>query len=93
MATYDGNMSLTDDLIAKLAESIAAPKMETIAIRYLKIPSETIENDMFDLRGNATAFNRSLLNRWKCSLNPGDNQVQVSQIKQLRQNETAKLET
>ena len=51
--------------------------METIAIKYMKIPFETVENLKYNDRGNAVALNRSLLNRWKC-MNPGDNQVQVS---------------
>ena len=79
-------MSLTDDLIEKLAESIVATKMETIAISYLKIPSETVMNLKISYQGNTTAFNRSLLNLWKY-MNPADNQIQVSfkfkqQIKQ-----------
>ena len=77
MATYDGNSGLTDDLIERLAESIEVTKMETIAISYFKIPSETVANIEKDKRGNSTGFNRSLLNLWKC-MNPGDNQVQVS---------------
>ena len=72
-----GDMSLTDDLIEKIAESIVATKMETIAISYLKITSETVANIEKDKRGNSTGFNRSLINLWKC-MNPGDNQVQVS---------------
>ena len=70
-------MALSDDIIARLAESISATNMETIAINYLKIPFETVENLKYNDRGNATALNRSLLNRWKC-MNPGGNQVQVS---------------
>ena len=70
-------MALSDDIIARLAESIAATKMETIAIKYIKIQSETVENLKYNDQGNAVALNRSLLNLWKC-MNPGGNQVQVS---------------
>ena len=70
-------MSLTDDLIEKLAESIVATKMETIAISYLKIQSETVMNLKISYQSNTTAFNRSLLNLWKY-MNPADNQIQVS---------------
>ena len=77
MATCDGNMNLSDEQVEKLAESIVATKMETIALKYMKIQSETVANLEIAYRRNATALNRSLLNLWKC-MNPGDNQVQVS---------------
>ena len=77
MATCDGNMNLSDEQMEKLAESIVATKLETIAISYLKIPSEAVANLKINHQGNATALNRSLLNLWKC-MNPGGNQVQVS---------------
>ena len=76
MAT-SGGMSLSDDIIATLAETITATNMETIAIKYMKIPFETVENLKYNDQGNAVALNRSLLNLWKC-MNPADNQVQVS---------------
>ena len=76
MAT-GGSSGLSDDLIGRLAESIAAPELEKIAMNYMKIPFETIKNLKYNDRGNAVALNRSLLNLWKC-MNPGDNQVQVS---------------
>ena len=72
-----GSKKLNDDLIGKLAESISVTNMETIALNYLKIQSETVENLKYNDRGNAVALNRSLLNLWKC-MNPGGNQVQVS---------------
>ena len=72
-----GSKKLSDDLIGRLAESISVTSMETIAINYLKIPFETVENIRFNHRGDAVALNRSLLNLWKC-MNPGDTQVQVS---------------
>ena len=77
MATCGENMDLRDDLISRLAESISATNMETIAINYLKISFETVENLKYNDRGNAVALNRSLLNLWKC-MYPGGNQVQVS---------------
>ena len=76
MAT-GGDASLSDDLIEKLAEVIVVTNMETIAISYLKIQSETVTNLRIAHQGNTTAFNRSLFNLWKC-MNYGENQVQVS---------------
>ena len=70
-------MGLSDDIIERLAMTIDVNKMETIAISYFKIPSETVANLRVAHRGNPTAFNRSLLNLWNYK-NPGDNQVQVS---------------
>ena len=76
MASHDGNIGLSDDQIEKLSQSIIVTNMETIAISYLKIQSETGANLRIESRGNATALNRSLLNLWKC-MNHGKNQVQV----------------
>ena len=76
MAT-GGDMYLTDELIERLAQKIVTTDMETIAISYLKIQSETVTNLNIAHRRNPTAFNRSILNLWKY-MNPGDNQIQVS---------------
>ena len=76
MAT-GGSMSLSEDQIEKLSQAIVVTKMETIAISYLKIQSETVTNLRIAHQGNTTAFNRSLFNLWKC-MNYGENQVQVS---------------
>ena len=76
MAT-GGNVSLSDDLIEKLAQVIVVTKMETIAISYLRIQSETVINLRIAHQGNPIAFNRSLLNLWKY-MNPGMDQAQVS---------------
>ena len=77
MATCDGNTNLSDEQVEKLAESIVATKMETIALKYMKIQSETVANLEITYRWNAVALNRSRLNLWKC-MNPGGNQVQVN---------------
>ena len=76
MAT-GGSMSLSDDQIEKLSQSIVVTNMETIAISYMKIQSETVTNLRIAHQGNPTAFNRSLFNLWKC-MNYGKNQAQVS---------------
>ena len=77
MATCGGDMDLRDDLIGRLAESISVTNMKTIAINYLKISFETVENIRSNHREDAVALNRSLLNLWRY-MNPGGNQVQVS---------------
>ena len=76
MAT-GGNMNLSDDQIEKLSQVIVVTNMETIAISYLKIQSETVANLRIAHQGNPTAFNRAVLTIWKC-MNPGMDQVKVS---------------
>ena len=71
-----GNSELNDNLMERLAESIVATKMETIAIGYLKIQSEAVTNLRIAHQGNPTAFNRAVLSVWKC-MNPVTDQVQV----------------
>ena len=88
MARYDGNMALTDDLVERLSQVIVTRNMETIAISYLKIKSETVTNLKIAHPGNPTEFNRSILNLWKC-MNPGDNQAEV--ILYLRLNKKISL--
>ena len=70
-------MNLSDDLIEKLSQAIVVTKMETIAISYLNIQSETVDNLRIAHQGNPTAFNRAVLTIWKC-MTPGIDQIQVS---------------
>ena len=77
MASRDGTMSLTDNLIERLSQVIDTTKMETIASVYLGIPSVTMKNERFDNQGNATAFNRDILIAWR-NKNYQGNQVKVS---------------
>ena len=72
----DGSNKLSDSQIEKLAESIVMTKMETIAISYLNIQSETVANLRIAHQGNPTGFNRAVLTIWKCKNSRG-NQVQV----------------
>ena len=76
MAT-GGDTNLTDDKIERLAEAIVVTKMETIAIRYMKIQSQMVTNLRVAHQGNPTGFNRAVLNVWKC-MNPRESQIQVS---------------
>ena len=77
MASWDGDMSLTDDLIEKLSQVIDTTKMETIASLYLGIPSVTMKNKRFDNQGNAMGFKRDILAEWR-NRNYQGNQVKVS---------------
>ena len=72
-----GDSSLTDPQIEELSLNIVAKHMSTIAIKYLKLPYEEIEN----LKGkdDNIAFNRALLFLWR-NMNPGIDQVRMSLI-------------
>ena len=71
------DLKLTDRRIEDLAQIIASKHMSTIAIQYLGLPQERVDNLRRDLEGDSIAFNRDVLVLWrnKC---PGSNQVQVS---------------
>ena len=77
MAT-GGDLTLTDREIEDLAQVIVMKHMATVAIKYLGLPYETVENQKLIRQGDSTGFNRDLLILWR-NKNPGINQVQVSQ--------------
>ena len=72
-----GQINLKDTQIEDLSKVIATKHMTTIAIKYLGLPYETVENLKRDNKDNSVAFNRDLLILWR-NKNPGTNQVQVS---------------
>ena len=72
-----GSNELSDSQIEQLAQSIVATNMETIAIGFLKIQSETVTNLKIEHRGNTRGFNRAVLTIWK-NMNSQIDQVQVS---------------
>ena len=76
MAT-GGDLTLTDQDIEDLAQIIVMKHMATIAIKYLELPYETVENLKLIRQGDYAAFNRDLLVLWR-NKNPGINQSQVS---------------
>ena len=76
MAT-GGDLTLTDTQIEDLAQIIVSKHMATIAIKYLGLPQETVENLRSIRHNDYAAFNRDLLVLWR-NKNPGINQVQVS---------------
>ena len=76
MAT-GGDLTLTDREIEDLAQIIVSKHMATIAIKYLGLPYETVENLRSILQNDYVAFNRGVLVLWR-NKNRGINQVQVS---------------
>ena len=78
-----GDLTLTDKEIEDLAQVIVSKHMATIAIKYLGLPYETVENLKLIRQGDFVAFNRDLLVLWRYK-NPGDNQVQVCIFCNLR---------
>ena len=67
---------LRDHEIEDLAQVIVSKHMATIAIKYLEIPYETVENLKLMKQNDYQGFNRDLLILWR-NKNPGINQVQV----------------
>ena len=72
-----GNWTLTENDIVELAHAIAARYMEPIALKYLSISSETLENLKREHREDIEGFNRAVIRNWACR-NPSRDQVQVS---------------
>ena len=68
---------LTDNQIEELAQVIVSKDMATIAITYLGLLGETVENLRSIRQGDNMGFNRDVLTLWR-NKNPGINQVQVS---------------
>ena len=64
MAT-GGDLTLTAGDIEGLSEIITDKNMATIAIKYLGIEYETVENLRSKNRGDVTGFNRDVLYKWK----------------------------
>ena len=77
-----GDLTLTDGEIEKLAQVIVSKHMANIAIKYLGLPYETVENLKFIPQSDYIAFNRDLLVLWR-NKNPGINQAQVRLLMHL----------
>ena len=72
-----GDLKLLDSQVEDLAQIIVYRHMVTVAIKYLGIPHETIENLKLIRQGDYIGLNRDLLVLWR-NKNPGINQAQVS---------------
>ena len=70
------NWSLSNEEIEDLAQVIVSKHMVTIAIKYMNLPYETVENLKIMRQNDATELNRTLLVVWR-NKNPGVNQTQV----------------
>ena len=55
---------LTPGEIVKLASVISAYDMESIALVYLCLEPETIENLKVESRGSSQQFNQEIIRRW-----------------------------
>ena len=76
MATEENSGQLTPKQIVRLAATIAADDMESIAFGYMDIGDGTIKNLQYDHKGQAQSFNREIIKHWSYK-NP-DDQIQVS---------------
>ena len=76
MATGE-NASITDKDIVRLAEVISAKNLESIAMKYMCMDWETLENLKRQHRDDIQGFSRDVFRKW-CYMNSGPNQVKVS---------------
>ena len=70
----DGGLQLTDPQIEDLTEIIVSKDMATIAIKYLGIPQETVENLRIIRQNDYMGFNRDLLEKQECCNQPDSRQ-------------------
>ena len=84
MATRQGG-SITNKDIARLAEAISAKNMELIAMKYLGIEWETLENLKRENKEHAQAFSREVIRKW-CYMNSGPDEVKVSRHVNINMN-------
>ena len=76
MAT-GGDASETNKDIVRLAEAISAKNVESIALRYMGIEWETLENLKTENKDDAKGFSRDVIRVW-CNMNSGPDQIKVS---------------
>ena len=72
-----GHSSLTDKQIEDLAQVIVSKHMASIALKYLGLPYETVENLKLIKQGDYIGYNRDLLVLWR-NKNDETKQVEVS---------------
>ena len=73
--TFAKEGHLTNYQIVRLAESISASEMPTIAVMHLGVDLDEVQNLKLEHR-DVESFNRALIRMW-ASRNPGENQVKV----------------
>ena len=75
MAT-GGDYSITDSIVVRLAEAISAKNLESIAMKYMGIESETLENLRRQHRDDIQGLSGDIMRKW-CYMNPRPDQVKV----------------
>ena len=75
--TTGGDASVTNKDIVRLAEAISAKNVESIALGYMGIEWETLENLKTENKDDAKGFSRDVIRRW-CNMNSGPDQIKVS---------------
>ena len=84
MATRQGG-SITDKDTARLAEAISAKNMEVIAMKYIGIEWETLENLKRENKDDAQAFSRDVMRKW-FYMKSGPDEIKVSQHVNINMN-------
>ena len=75
MAT-GGERSISNNMMVRLSEAISAKNLELIAIKYMGIESETLDNLKRQHREDVQAFSRDVIRKW-CYMNSGPDQIEV----------------
>ena len=71
-----GDSSITENIIARLANAISAKHVESIASEYMSIERGTLENLGRKHREDVEAFSRDVLRKW-CYMNSGPDEIKV----------------
>ena len=72
-----GKTSIATKDIVRLAEVITAKNMDSIAMKYMNMEWETLENLKGENKDDAQAFTRDVLRKW-CYMNSGPHQAEVN---------------
>ena len=73
--THRIHQHITRSQIVRLASTISADNMASIAEGYMDIDDATIKNLQYENKDNAEAFNREIIRRW--TYRNSENQIKV----------------
>ena len=73
----DGSTNITDAIIVRLAEGIAAEKLESLAMKHMDINWETLQNLKREYREDIEAFSRDVIRKWSNKRSSGPDQIKV----------------
>ena len=73
-----GERRVTNGMIVCLAEAISAQNMESIALTYMGIEWEMLQNLRREHREEIEAFNRDVIRRWCNKKSSGPDQIGVN---------------